>query len=449
VRVPSLPQVPELKIPARTVLAELEVTLITRLFGGGAKARELDEVCWLRPAALKSALRFWWRAGHAHRFANLKALREREEQLFGSSASYGKGKEILGGPGVLEVEVEAARTRDLKQERFKPQEGAALNIAYFSAAEQKRKREPACILALPDAKTWARLRLRAESTSAEDNDEILQALRLLLVLGGVGSRTRRGAGAIAPKTAGEAGQYAIPASTGKLKDFLSKWLRLEVKEGPPPGVFALGSLRAIFIGPDFRLAEEAQDCALKVLREFRQQRPHPPSWRGRDGWGQTTRPEADAIRFRDVRLRRKSKAEWPHKPEDAARIDQYPRASLGLPIVMHYKDGPAADPEDHIISAALPDGREWKRISRFSSPLLIRPVALWEGNGCRFVPVVVIGSFTLPSAARPLVERTGSGSPQGKPDRSNVVPSFEIARAADSVLSALEAAFDAVFTRIR
>jgi CRISPR-associated protein Cmr1 len=441
VRVPSLPKVPELKIPERTVLAELEVTLITRLFGGGAKARQLDEVCWLRPAALKSALRFWWRAGHAHRFATLEALREREEQLFGSSARYGKEKEILGGPGVLEVEVEAARIPDSRTEEFRPRSGAALNIAYFSAEK------PACTLAKPDTKTCARLTLRAELASDEDRNEILGALRLLLVLGGIGSRTRRGAGAIAPKTAGDATRHGIPASLGELKGFLSQWRRPEDKKGPPPGVFALGSLRAAFIGPDFRLAEEAQDCALQVLREFRQDRPHPRAWKGPAGWGQTKWPEADAIRYKDG-LRGASKSAWPHKPTDISRKDQYPRASLGLPIVMHYKDHPA-DPDDYVISAALPDGRDWKRISRFSSPLLIRPVAIWEGNGWRFVPVVAIGPYTLPSAARPLVERVKNGGPQGKPDRSNLVATFAIDRAAGSILSKLEAAFDAVFTRIR
>jgi hypothetical protein len=36
---------------------EAKVELITRLFGGGAKTREVDKVSWLRSSAAKSALR--------------------------------------------------------------------------------------------------------------------------------------------------------------------------------------------------------------------------------------------------------------------------------------------------------------------------------------------------------------------------------------------------------
>jgi CRISPR-associated protein Cmr1 len=441
VRTPPRLEPPPLEIPARSPIARLEVTLITRLFGGGAKTRELDGVSWLRPAAFKSALRFWWRAGHAHTFGSLTALREREEQLFGTSARYGKGGEILGGPGALEVEVQAPSTSGLPTSAFRPEEGAALNIAYFSAAEQRGRGVPACTLALPDPRAWARLTLWADRASEEERNEILHAFRLFLVLGGVGSRTRRGAGALAAKTAKEAVGCRLPTSRQELEDFLLRYRQTHANASSPAGLFALGSLRAVFLGPDFPSAERAQDYALQVLRAFRQCRPHPPNWKGRDQWGQTQWPEADAIRLKDGPPRRSGQA-WPHQPRNDSRKGQYPRASLGLPIVMHYKDGPAADPADHIISAARPDGRGWKRINRFSSPILLRPVAIWEGESCLYVPVVLVGPCTLPSAFRPLVERTGRGGPsQGAVDNRNVVDTFDIQGAGATVLRKLEDAF--------
>lgn len=439
-RKPALEVAPELEIPERTPLASLEVTLITRLFGGGAMARDLDEISWLRSAALKSALRFWWRAGHAHNYDSLKELREREEHLFGASAVFAKKDEILGGPGVLEVEVQGASRKDLQTEPFKAIDGDAVNIAYFSAAEQKKKGIRACTLALPDKAPAATIFLHSRDRSgAEEKDraELLEALRLWLVLGGVGSRTRRGAGALGVTSEEAAKDHEVPATLEALKTFLLRWARPEARQPPIEGLFSLGHMRAVFVGPGFPTAEKAHRFALDVLRELRQDRPHPPSWKGPAGWGQTRWPDADAIRWKAG-----PKPGWKHPPTKG-REGKYPRAALGLPIVVHYKDGPLGDPDDHIISAALPDGKKWKRVNRFASPLILRPVQVWENGKPRYVPVALIGPFTLPTRSRPLVELTkGNGDPGREVDPRNVFTEFSIDSAAThDVLPRLETAF--------
>ncbi len=433
-----LPKSPAVEVSAERAASwseEVEIVLITQLFGGGARPRQLDERSWLRPAAFKSVLRFWWRAGYAHRFLSLPALRAEEGRLFGASARFGKEGQVLGGPGLLEVEVEKAVPANLSKAPFEPGDGDALNISYFGA---RQKDEQPALLGQAGQGGKALLRIQAHTpVSAEDRAQLLGALRLWLVLGGVGSRTRRGAGAVAPVKEARARALEVPGSEAELHTFLRSCLRPDEGAHTHEGLWHLAASRAVFVGRAHREAVDAQKRLLEVLRDFRQKRKHPTSWRGPAGWGRSQWPEADAIR-----LRAGVPAGWKHQP-NATHAERFPRAALGLPIVMHFKDAPphGQDPGDFTISAARPERDGWSRVNRFASPLFLRPVQVWENGEKRFVPVAWIGPFTLPPDFRPLAEPKADGAPPLSPEPAQVAEAFDLATAAATLYADLDTAF--------
>lgn len=408
---------------------EVEIELITRLFGGGENPRELDSVSWLRFSAAKSAIRGWWRAGHAYHFPSLDALREAEKLLFGASGRFDARRRPIDGPGEIQLTVKANALEGAAYEE--PQE-SPLNGAYFPA--MRMRSQPAALLAHPSNSAVARLRLSARSRSIADGLEeaLREGLRLWITLGGVGARTRRGAGAIAVTSGHAAEALGLPASRDGLGEFLqARCTRHEVAPALD-GVFCLARTRSIYLGKPGKSGEEAQRALLGAMRDARQDRPHPQSWSGRKDWGQSRWPEGDAIRLKAIRQAPRNG--WRHhpRPENANR---YPRAALGLPIVLHYQ--PPQEPEDHHVLGAIPAPGGWTKLDRYASPVLLRPVRVWEGERAIYVPVAIFTECTLPAGARPLV----TTRPKDRLEEADVVTDHEIRRHSDATLSRLEDAF--------
>jgi CRISPR-associated protein Cmr1 len=400
---------------------EVKIELITRLFGGGAAARTIDPISWLRSAAAKSALRAWWRAGHAHLYETLDALRAQERVLFGSPGEYGPDGKPVGGPGALEVTM-VRRTVPTAQP-YAANAADPLNVAYFPAAGMGQA--PAH-LGLPQA-TSATLGLRRRSEADQIQQiqkEILQALRLWLVLGGAGSRTRRGAGALALSNPAAARELGVPATLDELKAFLRTCCQPAAVPAALAGVFSLARTRHVYLGPPVRDAELAQTKLLSALKTARQER------RDKGRSHQSDWPEGDAIRH-------KTGIHTAHPPRPGT-ADLYPRAVLGLPIVMHFNAHPPADPPEHQILGALPGANgAWEKLERYSSPILLRPVRIFRGKDASYVPVAVFTDCTLPSSARPYVVT----DPRAPMDPRHVVPSYALQAHADAVLRRIENVF--------
>jgi CRISPR-associated protein Cmr1 len=420
------PPEPQLASTARKTVWNhgARVVLITRLFGGGAKTREIDTISWLRSSAAKSALRSWWRMAHAHEYSSLDALRTTEENLFGASGTFDASGHPQRGPGLLEVTVESKLA--LPPSEYQDSQGSPINYALFPA--QKTNKQGPAKIALPSEQSWASIQLTSPSDKSEIQELFLEALRLWLTLGGVGARTRRGVGAVALSNADEAKKLGIPVSLEELEGFLKK----HCKRWPVPSALAevccLARTRHVFLGPPQDSGERAQLKLLDVLRKARQER-H-PARTGR--YGRSKWPEPDAIR-----LKSDPEKEWEHGPV-ADNAGQYPRAALGLPIVMHFKDAWPIEPKEHQILAARPDPKEkWKKLERFSSPLLLRPVRIWEKNRTLYVPVALFTDCALPADARPLV----TINPKAPAAEADVIQSYEISQHADETLRRIELAF--------
>jgi CRISPR/Cas system CMR-associated protein Cmr1 (group 7 of RAMP superfamily) len=396
--------------------------LITRLFGGGARAREIDEISWLRPSAAKSALRFWWRAAHAQEFSSLETLRERESFLFGAPATFDSAGRIHGGPGALEVTTQShlgPPPVDYDEPLV-----SSLNYALFPAQPMG---QPAAKVAPASDQTRADLKLRFALDDPSIHQVFLASLRLWLTLGGAGARSRRGAGALAVGTREEAKKLGLPQSRQELEAFLAEHCRPRPVPQSLDGVFCLARTRKVFVGPGEVSGEKAQKRLLSALKEARQDRPHPSAMI----WGRSRWPEADAIR-----LQADPRRNWHHAP-NPANANLYPRSVLGLPIVIHFKT-PPAEPGDHHVLGALPDGRDWRKVERYSSPVLLRPVRVWEGNRTMYVPVAVFTDCTLPATARPLITR----DPTANLNSAAVVASFEMLNEADETLRRIENVFE-------
>jgi len=398
------------------------VVLITRLFGGGAKAREVDKVSWLRSSAAKSALRSWWRAGHAHEFSSLEGLRKREEELFGTLGTFDSNGTPQGGPGALEVTTQSLMALPLTE--YREPLSDPLNYALFPAQGMG---QPAARVAMASDQTWSSIQLVSPSDDPVIHGLLLESLRLWLTLGGVGSRTRRGAGAVAASNLEEAQRLGLPTSYRELENFLLKHCRAQSVPKPLEGVFCLARTRRIFLGPVQSSGEEAQRKLLSVLRGIRQDRPRPQG-----GWGRSRWPEADAIRLKENPTKN-----WGHPPS-SGNAEQYPRAALGLPIVIHFKDHPPAEPAEHQVLGALPHEQGWRKIERYSSPVLLRPVCVWERDRPRYVPMAIFTDCTLPSDVRPLV----TTEPKAELALSDVVKSYGILKNADETLRRIESAFE-------
>ena len=80
--------------------------VITPLYGGGEETQKADSITTVRATEVRGHLRFWWRATRGGAFnGNLKEMKKREEELWGSSGEKGKP-----GPSTVIVNVILYRT---------------------------------------------------------------------------------------------------------------------------------------------------------------------------------------------------------------------------------------------------------------------------------------------------------------------------------------------------
>lgn len=410
---------------------EFEVELITPLLGGGAKPRETDSISWLRSASAKSAIRTWWRIGFAHRFHSPQEMKKREDLLFGARAEYDKTGTVVNGPGMLSVRVKADK---IPTKRYSEPVESALNSAYFPAAVGKIKAE------LGVTKQTAKVALHFDrrlgcDVAQADIDEIKFAAKLWLTFGGVGGRTRRSAGALATSEA-TAKDLGLPRTTAELTAFVVDSCRRLPIAAKMDSIFCLARTRNVFVGKEYDDEKEAHKKLLEPLREGRQDRKHPPDWKTGD-FGQSRWPEADAIRLKAARTADGS--EWSHKPIKT-HAGRYPRAALGLPIVVYFmkRDDTEREPAKHHIYAAQRGVQSWEKINRYASPILLRVVRVWRDGKAKYVPIAIFTDCTLPQNLRPLVTIGESDSVHPR----DVVETYSIRENADRTLSCIEAKYN-------
>ncbi|MBU1898332.1 type III-B CRISPR module RAMP protein Cmr1 [Myxococcota bacterium] len=285
----------------------LEVRLLAPQLGGGASPKVVDRDQWLRPAAVRGALRFWWRAIYAPTCQSISEMRAREGAIFGAAASGS------GGPSPLAVMVIA---QNLEQEQlYQFNASQAETVAYFPG--QGMGQEPKSKLLLRGSATLIVADSQNVQLSLSDTQwlEVKQALIAFILFGGSGSRTRKTAGSLGAYS-GDIDALGLPTSEKTLQEWFNA-----LPEGKAPGdVFSLGQAKLYYV-------YGTQSKILEMWKSFRQDRKQRFS---RTGW-----PEPDAIR-----IIKNTYAKWSNGVNHKPKINnegRAPRAHLGLPIVFKFR----------------------------------------------------------------------------------------------------------------
>jgi CRISPR-associated protein Cmr1 len=164
----------------KTIIFECEV--ITPMFLAGADGTTPE----LRPASIKGALRFWWRAMNGHLVGekgDLTALKEREAEIFGGSYKDAEGKEMaLRSKIVIRV-----ISKDVHTHQFGR---VSMNIKYLAYGSEERK--------FIDVGSTFDVKILINGNNSLDiektAEEVKTAFSLLTYFGGLGSKSRNGFG---------------------------------------------------------------------------------------------------------------------------------------------------------------------------------------------------------------------------------------------------------------
>jgi CRISPR-associated protein Cmr1 len=401
-----------------TIIRETrEYEVITPLFGGGAENKKADEISIIRATEIRGHLRFWWRATRGGQFPTIEELKKHEDAIFGSTErnsalqlevvleeDYAIRKKINDTTKETVIKIEesinnsgnrvkkTAPTQQFKQFQYvafplqpnddeKQQKdwkaevrvGVKLKIALSYPKEFKIYKKD------KDGKTLV-------EKTFDSSIEVHSAFWAWGIFGGIGARTRRGFGAL------KLSKHKIDGNQKDLqlfetKEILESQAKAFVYGGKPPkGVPYLDKILRVVVTDENQNKTEVWKTIVEKYKSFRQQR----NGTGRSKWNE---PEV----IRNLIGQRLETGD----PKDSHRtikpdFEKFPRAEFGLPIVFqfHYEDtwktrrtksdDKNVDPRKTILKVSdLPNQKR----ERFSSPLILRPIACKNGN---FIGIALI-----------------------------------------------------------
>ena len=349
--------------PGASAGREIGITcrFIAPVFGGGVDPKQPDPVTPVRVPSIRGQLRFWWRATHAD--LSLSELRRREELIFGGV----HGDKPTPSAVAVTVTKQPSRPRRLevfvRGNAFELVHKSLTALAYGAFPLRGSAPERAHdALFIYEAPFEISLRFRPVA-GLQVEDEVRRALWAWLHFGGLGGRTRRGFGAL----------ELVSARGWELPSIEAGWpteRRRDEVEWPvlPRSAGEVGRApRKLANGRD------AQERLLDLLRRMRQgdlgRKPNQPR-PGRSYW-----PEPDALRkVHGITSGRHS------TPIHSPRIDKFPRAAFGTPIIFQFKTEPGE--REPLDTTLVPTARVEGKVTplhRLASSLVLRPHAVGDG----------------------------------------------------------------------
>ena len=318
-----------------------EIELITPMFGGGAKAKTPDADQPFRATSIRGQLQFWWRATTGASCQDVKELKAEQSEVWGSTE---KASSVQ--VEVVSQTFSPAQEYQGRDQFFDKQPAPAYVLFPF----QQEKENPAGSF-IPAGAKFA-LKIRVEKL--ELWDQIETALKFWINLGGLGSRTRRGLGAL----------YCKDLSFDNTKAFGQFLAKHGSKERTNQEWPIAGQKGLVLEGSNPPIS--SWNKVVEVYRHFRQgvefarnvgsQANHP---------GRSRYPEPETIRkITDQRDRNHQRMD--HIP------DAFPRAELGLPIVVHFKG--YGEPPDTEVCPVVGG----KIMERMASPLILKPLVFTD-----------------------------------------------------------------------
>jgi len=255
---------------SKATTIEATYRIVTPMFCSGADQKSAE----LRVPSFKGALRFWWRAAEWGRFCSaangdqqkaLNALRNEEDTLFGSCGS---------GQSRILLSISGTRPDDSELVRDWPHNKPPFGSTYlgFGITESGRlgshnyKPHRNGLPCGNDIRVVCRIRPGRDPV---DSASVIRTLRLLGLVGGLGSRSRRGFGSIAILEID--GEDCTCQSPTEYRQRIRESLLPEALSGPWPPYTAVSSdllIADVSAGPD---AFQTHNELGERYREFRGQ----------------------------------------------------------------------------------------------------------------------------------------------------------------------------------
>ncbi len=415
----SPPKVPDVHQPAKNLITqERNYKLITPLYGGGVEPSQADPITLIRGTSIRGQLRFWWRACRAGQFSDVKEMKTFEDKLWGTISDNKKEdtqskvkvavKVNYSGEAVRPFRVEQKKDRDGNPQYYsneKPipdvkidEENRAPAYAVFPLRPEQEKQEIGMVttpiikgvsftlkISFPEKLQISfPEKLQKEDIYIDVKKEVEAALWAWETFGGIGARTRRGFGAIQLVSINQNNkslEITLPEFDG-VETFIKDGLRIHVKSSKWPKDVPHLSHELNFkvvlttVGKkgkrNFADAFDAWKHLINRLKNFRQERNNPSDkyHPGRSRW-----PEPDTIRNLTGQYIEKHKPKF-HKED---KLNSFPRAAFGLPIIFEFKDrdknnpsNPCREPRTTILTLSKSD--------RLASPLILRPFICKNGQ---------------------------------------------------------------------
>lgn len=246
---------------------EAKFQVVTPCFLGGANHEEEAE---LRLPSIKGALRFWWRALNYSQIAKgaqkrnngiIANLREKEGKLFGTSdQDQGQSSLIMRLSAKSQKPLEIKAPEILRDETGKKVGKGAIYLGYGVMNIKAQ-------LTRPCLKTPFEFTLQIGAKEQEHLKDVLPALKLLGLLGGLGSKSRKGYGSL---NLIELKGYGIdnwqkPANENDYENHLRELLRpaLEYQQEPEISAFYYSKTRIC-------LTKFKENSAMEVINSYGQ-----------------------------------------------------------------------------------------------------------------------------------------------------------------------------------
>ena len=363
-------KIPDIFIPSqetKITKKSFKFELITPMFGGDAESWQLDLKNPVRCQAVKGQLRFWWRTMQNE--TEPKKLLQKENRLWGGKIVDNDNKEEskrIKSPVSISISDYDINKENIELAKMANNYAVDNKImptyVLFPITEDVKKNRKEIYFI---KKLSFTLNISYSQLNEQEELEMLNTLKLWTLFGGIGARTRRGAGSIfcekllkdfcneadiykflssisnQVNTDNNNNQLEYPRISGMI--FYVKNITLHTKEEPA--------------SPWKSLLE-----SYGRYRQDRKQDRRPGGHPGRSYW-----PEPDAIR----EISKDFKKHKPCHPDKK----WFPRTAFGLPILVKFKDKCDPGGGDNInIEPDIGSGE------RYPSPVILKIIKLNNGS---------------------------------------------------------------------
>lgn len=387
----TLRQLPEIlqKLDQQQILRDqqahwmsYDITVITPMFGGSAVSNQIYKEKPIRESSVRGQLRFWWRATRGAAFNSVYELRKREREIFGDTMK----------PSSLKIVIESLSKAYDKT--YNPKNESSFIPAYLFQKPQRYVMNCRFRLKLSWSDNIQKLCRENPSEFEQLNHDLNAALWGWINFGGVGSRTRRGAGSLFCKS------FSPNRLEASLQGFYD-WLQVCQNRYE----FKLSAYDEKHEWPTLSSRMRVNFDETNQIKNWKKLLTSYKDFRRRanvDGeTNETTRshwPEADSIRELLNAAHPKherSLHRYSSVPKDEVR--GFPRAILGMPIIFRFRQVNES-PYDY-----LKEGQKARRSSmkepdtsqltpankeRLASPVILKPLAFEHANSIAIIAVL-------------------------------------------------------------